>query len=233
MMGEKACAQIAICPQDMGTIRSIFNDKVIKLNTIEDWLEIASSLHGGIPHEYVIYITPHKLRKVWLARAIVWLLERFQGTVVLPASFHQDEFNVAYSHMLPPLIFPKITIYGKNKNQLNYVDIDYTAIPKAEVLEFLDMFGGNYPIVTMKGFQPTPLMAKVEKFNKVKVVKVYPNEMGRELLKQKPEYIFGKRVNDDCLWIERGEDEYASPHYDDKPAVKLYRNDWIAVNGED
>lgn len=232
-MRERASAQLAICPQDLGAIRSIFNDKVIKITTVDDWLEIASSLHGGMPHDYVVYITSATCKRVWLARALVWLLERFQGTVVLPAAFRYGEFKVGYSHMLPPLIFPKITIYGKNKNQLNYVDIDYTAIPKTEVLEFLDMFGGNYPIVVMKGFQPTPLMAKVEKFNKVKVVKVYPNEMGRELLKQKPDYVFGKRGNMDCLWIERSEDEYASPHYDDKPAVKLYRNDWIAVNGED
>ena len=70
--------------------------------------------------------------------------------------------------------------------------------------------------------------AKVEMFGTTKIVGVM---LTKDAIRESLHITF--RVSDgNLLWIERGEDEYASNHYEGKVAVKVTREEWISTKPE-
>lgn len=65
-------------------------------------------------------------------------------------------------------------------------------------------------------------LRRVRMFDKVRLCHVTLTELAMT----KPlDYIF---EGDELLWVERGEDEYAWPHYENRVAARVGRPYWLA-----
>lgn len=142
-VSEQASASLAICPDNTEIIDRIFNDVVV-VSTAEESLAMMKSnvVHD---HKSVFHLRPKEGLPIgWTKSFVSWLAYRTVGTIVLPARFDDNVLDIDYQHILPPLGYKEIAVYGKDK-LLRYENCTPSSINTDEIYKFLEEQGDGYP----------------------------------------------------------------------------------------